>query len=95
MLKPFPFLLYLSVCVLAETAEIQALLSDHGVSVQTMSEVLPIRVLPARILSHVYVKLGKNRRLPHRMSLCICASSNMSVKVLIRPAHLELVLLIL
>lgn len=52
------FSLCLSVCVLAETVEIQELLSDHGISVHTMSEVLPIRVLPARILSHVYVKLG-------------------------------------
>lgn len=56
--------LCLSVCVLAETLEIQELLSHHGVSVQTMSEVLPIRILPARILSHVYVKLGKSCSLP-------------------------------
>lgn len=48
-----------SVCVLAESEEIQELLSDCGIVVQTMSEVLPIRVMPARILSHVYVKLGK------------------------------------
>ena len=50
---------FLSVCVVAESDEIQELLSDHGITVQTMSEVLPIRVMPARILSHVYVKLGK------------------------------------
>lgn len=48
-----------SVCVLAESEEIQELLSEHGIVVQTMSEVLPIRVMPARILSHVYVRLGK------------------------------------
>ncbi|XP_075904310.1 phosphorylase b kinase regulatory subunit alpha, liver isoform isoform X3 [Nelusetta ayraudi] len=51
------------VCVLAETVEIQEMLTDHGISVQTMSEVLPIRVLPARILSHVYVKLGNCKKL--------------------------------
>ncbi|KAG7218291.1 hypothetical protein INR49_010349, partial [Caranx melampygus] len=59
------------VCVLAESEEIQELLSDHGIMVQTMSEVLPIRVMPARILSHVYVRLGNCKKLnlsgrPHR-----------------------------
>uniref|UniRef100_A0A8P4KA07 Phosphorylase b kinase regulatory subunit n=1 Tax=Dicentrarchus labrax TaxID=13489 RepID=A0A8P4KA07_DICLA len=52
------------VCVLAESEEIQELLSDHGITVQTMSEVLPIRVMPARILSHVY-KLNLSGR-PYR-----------------------------
>ncbi|XP_044051074.1 phosphorylase b kinase regulatory subunit alpha, liver isoform isoform X4 [Siniperca chuatsi] len=51
------------VCVVAESVEIQKLLSDHGIMVQTMSEVLPIRVMPARILSHVYVKLGSCKKL--------------------------------
>ncbi|XP_034726805.1 phosphorylase b kinase regulatory subunit alpha, liver isoform isoform X4 [Etheostoma cragini] len=51
------------VCVLAESEEIQQLLSDHGIMVQTMSEVLPMRVLPARILSHVYVRLGNCKKL--------------------------------
>lgn len=51
------------VCVLAESEEIQELLSDYGIVVQTMSEVLPIRVMPARILSHVYVKLGNCKKL--------------------------------
>uniref|UniRef100_A0A3B3BY81 Phosphorylase b kinase regulatory subunit n=1 Tax=Oryzias melastigma TaxID=30732 RepID=A0A3B3BY81_ORYME len=51
------------VCVLAETEEIQELLRDLGITVQTISEVLPIRVMPARILSHVYVKLGNSKKL--------------------------------
>ncbi|XP_042348347.1 phosphorylase b kinase regulatory subunit alpha, liver isoform isoform X3 [Plectropomus leopardus] len=51
------------VCVLAESEEIQELLSDYGVAVQTISEVLPIRVMPARILSHVYVRLGNCKKL--------------------------------
>uniref|UniRef100_A0A3Q1EHP6 Phosphorylase b kinase regulatory subunit n=1 Tax=Acanthochromis polyacanthus TaxID=80966 RepID=A0A3Q1EHP6_9TELE len=51
------------VCVLAESEEIQELLRDLGIMVQTMSEVLPIRVLPARILSHVYVRLGNCKKL--------------------------------
>ncbi|XP_035508408.1 phosphorylase b kinase regulatory subunit alpha, liver isoform isoform X2 [Morone saxatilis] len=51
------------VCVLAESEEIQELLSDHGIKVQTMSEVLPIRVMPARILSHIYVRLGNSKKL--------------------------------
>uniref|UniRef100_A0AAQ4S075 Phosphorylase b kinase regulatory subunit n=1 Tax=Gasterosteus aculeatus aculeatus TaxID=481459 RepID=A0AAQ4S075_GASAC len=53
-------------CVLAESEGIKELLRDHGVVVQTMSEVLPIRVMPARILSHVYVKLGKRLSLSGR-----------------------------
>ncbi|XP_041643092.1 phosphorylase b kinase regulatory subunit alpha, liver isoform isoform X2 [Cheilinus undulatus] len=51
------------VCVLAESEEIQELLNHHGINAQTMSEVLPIRVMPARILSHVYVKLGNCKKL--------------------------------
>lgn len=61
----------MSVCVLAESEEIQELLSDHGISVQTMSEVLPIRVMPARILSHVYVRLGKQARFSS-VYRCVC-----------------------
>ncbi|XP_062280332.1 phosphorylase b kinase regulatory subunit alpha, liver isoform isoform X1 [Scomber scombrus] len=51
------------VCVLAETEEIQELLRDHGINVQLISDVLPIRVMPARILSHVYVRLGNCKKL--------------------------------
>ncbi|KAM4593718.1 phosphorylase b kinase regulatory subunit alpha, liver isoform 2-T2 [Odontesthes bonariensis] len=51
------------VCVLAESVEIQEMLRDLGISVQTMSEVLPIRVMPARILSHIYVRLGNCKKL--------------------------------
>lgn len=48
------------VSVVAETEEIQALLRDNGVEVQTVSEVQPIQIMSARILSHIYVKLGKD-----------------------------------
>ncbi|XP_034536645.1 phosphorylase b kinase regulatory subunit alpha, liver isoform [Notolabrus celidotus] len=51
------------VCLLAESEQIQELLSDHGITVQTVSKVLPIRVMPARILSHVYVRLGNCKKL--------------------------------
>ncbi|KAI3376943.1 hypothetical protein L3Q82_000182 [Scortum barcoo] len=51
------------VVVQAESEEIQELLSDLGIKVQTMSDVLPIRVMPARILSHVYVRLGNCKKL--------------------------------
>ncbi|XP_054627100.1 phosphorylase b kinase regulatory subunit alpha, liver isoform isoform X3 [Dunckerocampus dactyliophorus] len=51
------------VCVLAESEDIQNLLSDHGIKVQMLSDVHPIRVLPARILSHVYVRLGNCKKL--------------------------------
>ncbi|XP_068167565.1 phosphorylase b kinase regulatory subunit alpha, liver isoform isoform X3 [Antennarius striatus] len=51
------------VCVVAESEEIQEMLRNHDVIVQTMSEVSPIRVMPARILSHVYVRLGNCKKL--------------------------------
>ncbi|XP_047437280.1 phosphorylase b kinase regulatory subunit alpha, liver isoform isoform X2 [Mugil cephalus] len=51
------------VCVLAESQEIQEMLRDLGIVVQTTSEVMPIRVMPARILSHVYVRLGNCKKL--------------------------------
>lgn len=51
------------VCVLAESEQIKELLKDYGFEVQTVSEVLPIRVMPARILSHIYVKLGNCKKL--------------------------------
>ncbi|KAM9826071.1 phosphorylase b kinase regulatory subunit alpha, liver isoform 3-T3 [Syngnathus typhle] len=51
------------VCVLAESKDIQNLLREHEIKVQTLSEVLPIRVLPARILSHIYVRLGNCKKL--------------------------------
>lgn len=51
---------FLVVSVVAETEEIQALLKDNGIEVQSVADVRPIRILPARILSHIYVKLGKD-----------------------------------
>ncbi|XP_067352093.1 phosphorylase b kinase regulatory subunit alpha, liver isoform isoform X1 [Channa argus] len=51
------------VCVLAESEEIKDLIRDQEITVQSMSEVLPIKVLPARILSHVYVRLGNCKKL--------------------------------
>uniref|UniRef100_A0A8B9KHZ7 Phosphorylase b kinase regulatory subunit n=1 Tax=Astyanax mexicanus TaxID=7994 RepID=A0A8B9KHZ7_ASTMX len=52
------------VSVVAESKEIRDLLRDYGIDVQTVSEVLPIRVMPARILSHIY-KLNLTGR-PYR-----------------------------
>ncbi|XP_061669820.1 phosphorylase b kinase regulatory subunit alpha, liver isoform isoform X2 [Syngnathoides biaculeatus] len=51
------------VCVLAESEDIRNLLNEHEIKVQMLSEVLPIRVLPARILSHIYVRLGNCKKL--------------------------------
>lgn len=46
------------VTVLAENNHIKELLRNHGVNVQTIADVRPIRVQPGRILSHIYAKLG-------------------------------------
>uniref|UniRef100_A0A8C2MS29 Phosphorylase b kinase regulatory subunit n=1 Tax=Cricetulus griseus TaxID=10029 RepID=A0A8C2MS29_CRIGR len=47
------------VSILAETEEIKAILKGKGIDTETIAEVYPIRVQPARILSHIYSSLGK------------------------------------
>ncbi|XP_015206864.2 phosphorylase b kinase regulatory subunit alpha, skeletal muscle isoform isoform X1 [Lepisosteus oculatus] len=51
------------VSILAETEEIKAILQKHGFNVETVADVYPIRVQPARTLSHIYARLGRNQRL--------------------------------
>ncbi|XP_030066084.1 LOW QUALITY PROTEIN: phosphorylase b kinase regulatory subunit alpha, skeletal muscle isoform [Microcaecilia unicolor] len=51
------------VSILAETDEIKAILKKHGIEVETVADVYPIRVQPARILSHIYARLGRNKRM--------------------------------
>ncbi|XP_043360506.1 phosphorylase b kinase regulatory subunit alpha, liver isoform isoform X10 [Dermochelys coriacea] len=51
------------VTVLAESNEIKELLRHHGISVQSIADIYPIRVQPARILSHLYAKLGRNKNM--------------------------------
>uniref|UniRef100_A0A5F8GGK6 Phosphorylase b kinase regulatory subunit n=1 Tax=Monodelphis domestica TaxID=13616 RepID=A0A5F8GGK6_MONDO len=51
------------VTVLAESNKIKELLTKHGFSVQSIADIHPIRVQPARILSHIYAKLGRNKNL--------------------------------
>lgn len=46
-------------CILAETEGIKAILRKEGVDVETVADVYPIRVQPARILSHIYARLGE------------------------------------
>lgn len=48
---------------MAEDAEIQAKFAQHDIQVQTISEVAPIEVQPARVLSHLYAYLGRNKKL--------------------------------
>ncbi|XP_058297308.1 phosphorylase b kinase regulatory subunit alpha, skeletal muscle isoform [Hylobates moloch] len=48
------------VSILAETEEIKAILKDKGIYVETIAEVYPIRVQPARILSHIYSSLDED-----------------------------------
>ncbi|XP_063169756.1 phosphorylase b kinase regulatory subunit alpha, skeletal muscle isoform isoform X2 [Candoia aspera] len=49
------------VCILAETEAIQAIVRKEGIVVETMAEVYPIRIQPARILSYIYARLGCNK----------------------------------
>ena len=48
-----------TVTVLAENNHIKELLRKHGVSIQSIADIHPIRVQPGRILSHIYAKLGR------------------------------------
>ncbi|XP_040324213.1 phosphorylase b kinase regulatory subunit alpha, liver isoform [Herpailurus yagouaroundi] len=51
------------VTVLAENNLIKDLLRKHGVNVQSIADIHPIRVQPGRILSHIYAKLGRNKNM--------------------------------
>ncbi|KAJ8416764.1 hypothetical protein AAFF_G00326420 [Aldrovandia affinis] len=51
------------VSILAETEEIKELLQQHGIEVETVADIHPIRVQPSRVLSHIYARLGRNPRL--------------------------------
>ncbi|GAB1303249.1 Phosphorylase b kinase regulatory subunit alpha, liver isoform [Apodemus speciosus] len=51
------------VAVLAENSHIKELLKQHGINVQSIADVHPIRVQPGRILSHIYANLGRNKNM--------------------------------
>ncbi|NXU94757.1 KPB1 kinase, partial [Xiphorhynchus elegans] len=51
------------VCILAETEGIKEILRKEGINVETVADVYPIRVQPARILSHIYARLGRNKQM--------------------------------
>ncbi|KAI4895745.1 hypothetical protein NFI96_024046 [Prochilodus magdalenae] len=51
------------VSIVAENDEIKALLLKNGIEVETVTDIHPIRVQPSRVLSHIYARLGRNKRL--------------------------------
>uniref|UniRef100_A0A182UIQ8 Phosphorylase b kinase regulatory subunit n=1 Tax=Anopheles melas TaxID=34690 RepID=A0A182UIQ8_9DIPT len=51
------------VVILAEDNDIRDKLAEHGIQVQTIADVAPIEVQPARVLSHLYTYLGRNKKL--------------------------------
>uniref|UniRef100_A0A8B9ZCA7 Phosphorylase b kinase regulatory subunit n=1 Tax=Buteo japonicus TaxID=224669 RepID=A0A8B9ZCA7_9AVES len=59
------------VTVLAESNQVKNLLQEHGINVQSIADIHPLRVQPARILSNLYTMLGRNKNMklsgrPHR-----------------------------
>ena len=46
------------VVILAEDDEIREKIAQHDIHVQTIAEVAPIEVQPAKVLSHLYTNLG-------------------------------------
>jgi len=65
------FVFCYAVTVLAESNQIKNLLQDHGINVQSIADIHPLRVQPARILSNLYTMLG--RYLNVEASLYCCA----------------------
>lgn len=55
--------LVVQVALIAEDEEIKELLAENGIVSQTADEASPIRILPARCLSWIYGRLGKNKKL--------------------------------
>lgn len=53
------FVFCYAVTVLAETNQIKNLLQDHGINVQSIADIHPLRVQPARVLSNLYTMLGR------------------------------------
>ncbi|KAK4887210.1 hypothetical protein RN001_003481 [Aquatica leii] len=51
------------VVILAEDNNIRDKLAEHDVVVQTIADVSPIEVQPAKVLSHLYTYLGRNKKL--------------------------------
>ncbi|XP_074037667.1 probable phosphorylase b kinase regulatory subunit alpha isoform X1 [Leptinotarsa decemlineata] len=51
------------VVILAEDNEVKDKLAEHDIHVQTIADVAPIEVQPARVLSHLYTYLGRNKKL--------------------------------
>ncbi|KAM3967947.1 putative phosphorylase b kinase regulatory subunit alpha [Aphomia sociella] len=51
------------IVILAEDYEIRDKLLEYDLHVQTINEVAPIEVQPARVLSHLYTYLGRNKKL--------------------------------
>lgn len=49
---------YILVVILAEDLYVKEKLKNHDIHAQTISEVAPIEVQPARVLSHIYSYLG-------------------------------------
>lgn len=54
-----------AVTVLAENNHIKDLLRKHGIDIQSIADIHPIRVQPGRILSHIYAKLGRFGEIGH------------------------------
>ncbi|GLV35729.1 uncharacterized protein CBL_01120 [Carabus blaptoides fortunei] len=51
------------VVIIAEDDAIRDKLAEHDIIVQTIADVAPIEVQPARVLSHLYTYLGRNKKL--------------------------------
>lgn len=56
--------LVVQICVLAEDSFVQSkMLSNHNINLETVADISPIKIYPAKALGHLYSFLGKNEHL--------------------------------
>lgn len=60
----------ISVVILAEDQYVKEKLKNHDIHAQTICEVAPVEVQPARVLSHIYSYLGMYRKVNYALSMC-------------------------
>lgn len=57
--------------ILAENKQIKEKLAYYDLNVQTLEEVAPLQVYPARVLSHIFAHLGEKPQTPSYLASSI------------------------
>lgn len=63
VIQPKPDLV-VQVCVLAENIKVkQQMIENYNIDLETVGDILPVKIYPAKALGYIYSFLGKNERL--------------------------------